>query len=113
MAIVFQKDKRSGITYAYESKSHWDKEKKQSRAKRKLIGRVNEKTGEVVPTKGTNRKDKQEKVSFSKRGPVPATEVSRNFYCMYRSNSDTVSEIFGHRIGDFRTVYRSNSDSLS
>ena len=80
MAIVFQKDKRSGITYAYESKSHWDKKKKQSRAKRKLIGRVNEKTGEIVPTRGTNRKDKQEKMSSSKRGPVPATEVSRNFY---------------------------------
>ena len=40
MAIVRQHDKRSGITYAYESISHWDKEKKQSRAKRTLIGRV-------------------------------------------------------------------------
>jgi len=38
MAIVFQKDKRFGITYTYESKAYWDKEKKQSRAKRKLIG---------------------------------------------------------------------------
>jgi len=33
--------------------------------------------------------------------------------CMYRSNSDSISLVFGHRIGDFRTVYRSNSDSLS
>jgi len=40
MAILYQKDKRSGITYAYESISHWDKEKKQSRAKRTLIGRL-------------------------------------------------------------------------
>ena len=31
-SIVFQKDKRSGITYAYESVSYWDKGKKQSRA---------------------------------------------------------------------------------
>ena len=46
MAIVYQKDKRSGITYAYESKSFWDKEKKMSRAKRTLIGRVNPETGE-------------------------------------------------------------------
>jgi hypothetical protein len=30
MAIVYQKDKHSGITYAYDSKSYWDKEKKQS-----------------------------------------------------------------------------------
>ena len=46
MAIVYQTDKRSGITYAYESKAYWDKEKKQSRTKRTLIGRVNEK-GEI------------------------------------------------------------------
>ena len=39
-AIIHQKDKRSGITYAYESISYWDREKKQSRAKRTLIGRV-------------------------------------------------------------------------
>jgi len=39
-AIVYQLDKRSGITYAYESVSYWDKEKKQSRSKRTLIGRV-------------------------------------------------------------------------
>ena len=28
--IVYKKDMRSGITYAYDSKSHWDKEKQQS-----------------------------------------------------------------------------------
>lgn len=42
VAIIHQTDKRSGITYAYESTSHWDKEKKQSRAKRVLIGRVDQ-----------------------------------------------------------------------
>ncbi|WP_217994024.1 hypothetical protein [Lentibacillus sp. CBA3610] len=30
MAIVYQTDKRSGITYAYESISYWDKDKRQS-----------------------------------------------------------------------------------
>ena len=34
MAIVIQTDKRTGITYAYETQYHWDKEKKQSRSKR-------------------------------------------------------------------------------
>lgn len=52
----YQKDKRSGITYAYESKAVWDKEKKQSRAKRRLIGRVDPETGEIVPTDGRGRK---------------------------------------------------------
>lgn len=58
MAIIYQHDKRSNITYAYESHSYWDKEKKTSRAKRTLIGRVDADTGEIVPTDGRCRKDK-------------------------------------------------------
>ena len=77
-AIVYQKDKRSGLTYAYESISYWDKEKKQSRAKRKLIGRLDEATGDIVPTDGRNRKEK--KVTVPKPGPVPAEKISRSFY---------------------------------
>ena len=40
MAIVKQTDKRSGITYAYETQYYWDKEKKQSRCKRVCVGKV-------------------------------------------------------------------------
>ncbi len=58
MAIIKQHDKRSGITYAYESHSYWDPEKKMTRAKRKLIGRVDPETGEIVPTDGRNKKSK-------------------------------------------------------
>jgi len=62
MAIIKQYDKRSGITYAYESHSYWDKEKKTSRAKRTLIGRVVPETGDIIPTDGRckNRRVKQE-----------------------------------------------------
>ena len=56
MGIVYQTDKRSGITYAYENKAYWDKEKKQSRSKRTLIGRVDPETGEIVPTDGRCKK---------------------------------------------------------
>lgn len=49
MAIIKQYDKRSGITYAYESHSYWDPEKKMTRAKRKLIGRIDPETGNIVP----------------------------------------------------------------
>ena len=52
--MEIQVDKRTGITYAYESISYWNKEKKQSRAKRRLIGRVNDK-GEIVPTDGRGK----------------------------------------------------------
>jgi transposase len=78
-AIVYQKDKRSGITYAYESISHWDKEKKQSRSKRTLIGRVDETTGKILPTDGRGRRDTQDQQP-KKRGPVPALSVKRCFY---------------------------------
>jgi hypothetical protein len=63
MSIVYQRDKRVKITYAYESHSYWDKSKKQSRAHRKLIGKVDDKTGEIVPT----RKKKQPQQIFSNR----------------------------------------------
>ena len=56
MVIVYQKDKRSGISYAYESISHWNKEKKQSRAKCILIGRLDTATGEITATDGRGRR---------------------------------------------------------
>lgn len=49
MSIVKIKNKTTGITYVYESKSYWDKEKKQPRNHRTLIGKLDE-NGNVVPT---------------------------------------------------------------
>ena len=59
MGIVYQHDKRSGITYAYESKARWDREKGQSRATRTLIGRLDPETGRVVPTDGRMRRARE------------------------------------------------------
>ncbi|HWQ64896.1 MAG TPA: transposase, partial [Methanospirillum sp.] len=78
-AIVYQKDKRSGITYAYHSISFWDKEKKQSRAHRTLIGRVDPLTGEIVPTDGRNRKKGEDKIP-SKPGRPSFDCRKRSFY---------------------------------
>ena len=72
MAIIYQHDKRSGITYAYESLSYWDKEKKMSRAKRTLIGRVDTDTGEIVATDGRCKKDKVKKI-------LTRNLITRNF----------------------------------
>lgn len=81
VAIIYQTDKRSNITYAYEAEYIWDKEKKQSRSRRKLIGRVNQETGEVLPTDGRMKKTKGIKEEPpKKRGPVPTTQASRSFY---------------------------------
>lgn len=65
LAIIKQFDKRSGITYVYDSKSYYDKEKKCSRAKRTLIGKIDPDTGEMIPTDGRNKgaKSKPDTVS--------------------------------------------------
>mgnify|MGYP000380995051 CR=1 FL=1 len=72
MAIVTQTDKRTGITYAYETQYYWDKEKQQSRAKRVCVGKVDPATKEIIPTRGRSRK-KEEPTDYpvSKRGPNP------------------------------------------
>lgn len=88
MSVIFQKDNRSGIIYAYENKSWWDKKKKRSRAQRALIGRVDAKTGVIVPTDGRVKKkmaerEKAEKaaaLAAKRPGPVPAKETRRLFY---------------------------------
>ena len=54
MAIIKQFNKRSGITYVNASKSNYDNEKKCTRAKHTLIGKVNPDTGEIVATNGRN-----------------------------------------------------------
>jgi transposase len=76
-AIVYQTNKKTGVTYAYESISYWDKEKQQSRAKRKCIGRVDSETKKIIPTR---KKKKQVAAKNTKRGPVPIEYIARNFY---------------------------------
>ena len=72
MAVVIQHDKRSGLSYAYESISYWDKKKRQSRSKRTLIGRVNLETGEIEPTDGRGQRRSAKKVI--------ANQPSRRFF---------------------------------
>ena len=81
MARVNQLDKRSGITYVYDSTSYWDKEKKQPRSKRTLIGRLDPVTGKIVPTDGRGKKRNQKEVDMpSKKGPVPVIRTERLFF---------------------------------
>ena len=49
MAIVKYRN-QSGILYAYDQTSEWDPVRKQSRSKRKLLGRVDEETGKIIET---------------------------------------------------------------
>lgn len=76
MSYVRHKDKRTGITYVYESESYWDKEKQQPRARRTLIGKIDEATGEIVPTDGRGRKRKPQAKGTAAPAPVmPVPDV--------------------------------------
>ena len=80
MSIVFQMDKRTGIKYAYENEAYWDKEKKQSRSKRTLIGKVDPETGEIIPTRPYHKKAEEAVASIVKPGPVPIAVTNRRFF---------------------------------
>ena len=77
-AIVYQTNKKTGVVYAYESVSHWDKEKRQSRARRRCLGRLDPATGEIVPTR--KRAVPAGEAGRRRPGPAPAAAASRLFY---------------------------------
>ena len=63
MAIIKQYHKDTDTTYVYESVSYWDEEKKQSRSKRRVIGKLDPETGEIIPTGRRGRKPKEASAS--------------------------------------------------
>lgn len=83
MSVIRHLDKRSGITYVYESVDYWDKEKKQARSHRTLIGRLDTETGEIVKTDGRGKRRgqaKQIKPAAAKQGPRQHTAAQRLFF---------------------------------
>ena len=77
MSLVKLKDRRTGTTYVYESESYWDKEKKQPRSHRKLIGKLDDETGEIIPTGKSGRKKSAKKETEEKDSLEPVTEHLR------------------------------------
>ena len=57
-SIVYQKDKRSGSTYAYRSTSFRDPDTGRPRSRREYLGRVDPATGEIVPKAGPGRRNR-------------------------------------------------------
>ena len=43
-------DKKTGAIYVYSVENYWDKEKKAARNKQVCLGRLDEKTGEIIPS---------------------------------------------------------------
>ena len=75
------RDKRTGITYAYETQYYWDKEKQQSRAKRVCVGKVDPVTNEIIPTRGrSKKKETPSNHPVSKRGSRSFCETKHLYY---------------------------------
>lgn len=62
MAIFYQKNAKTGVTYVGERYSYWDEEKQKNCIKTKMLGKLDPETGEIVPTrKYTKKKDGESK----------------------------------------------------
>ncbi len=94
MGIIYQKNRKTGITYAYRNDAYWDKEKQQSRAKRKLIGKVDPSTGEIVSTRSYKKKKEQSRIVPLSTGPVPIMKIQRCFY-----GASYLFDQIGHKTG--------------
>ncbi|WP_367358575.1 IS1634 family transposase [Mesotoga sp.] len=108
MGIVYQKNKKTGITYVYKNEAYWDKEKQQSRARRTLIGKLDPNTGEILPTR-SYRKDTEKKDSISKKpGSVPITKIRRDFYgaCYLLDQVGKITEVEADLKACFPDRYR-------
>jgi len=65
-SIVYQRNPRSGSTYAYRSTSYRDPTTGKPRSKREYLGRVDPETGEIIPKASKGRRNR------SKLGEAPA-----------------------------------------
>ena len=73
---------RNGVVYVYEVlESYYDKEKKQSRHRRVLIGKEDPITKEIIPTSGRGRPKSRD--DSSQDGPVSTAE-SPNYKELYQ-----------------------------
>ena len=110
MAIVKQKNPKTGVTYVYESHSYRDKETKQPRAKRKLIGRLDDETGEVIPTRSKRN------MTTKEFDPVatPPKESSRAYSSLLESvkEKDEIIKSLRSEVAILRRERRKLSEQL-
>ena len=79
MAIIKQYHKDTDTTYVYDSVSYWDAEKGQSRSKRKLLGKLDPATGEIIPTGQRGRKKKEHPVEDPEKIEAKVTAVTAGY----------------------------------
>jgi transposase len=99
MSIVRQYDKRVGITYVYECKSFRDKDTKKPRSTRKLIGRVDPESGEIVQTDGRMKLAKERKENKEPEEPQPLLSVKSGYSKRYYFGATYLFDQIGKELG--------------
>lgn len=87
--IVYQVNKKTGIKYAYESISYWDKDKQQPRSKRKYLGRVDPDTGEII----RDRKSKSDSAEPSEKNSLELSSLYDELQKKDKIIADLTSEV--------------------
>lgn len=111
MAIIKQYHKDTNTTYVYESISYWDEEKKQSRSKRRVIGKLDPETGRIIPTGKRGRKPKE--------ASAPPAGVPAELPQMYEEGQARIKELTltidrkDHEIAGLQKEIRRLEDALS
>ena len=78
--------KENGASYLYAVKSYWDKEKKQSRNKQVCLGRIDEETGDVMPS---DRKQMAVKRAVATPGVTASAKVYGPYLLLKNLANDT------------------------
>ncbi len=88
MALIKQYHRDTDTTYVYSSESYWDPEKKQARSRRKVVGKIDPETGEVVPTGKRGRKKKEQSPTRDVASDPEAKRLSE----LYGQATRTISQ---------------------
>jgi len=82
--IIYQQNKKSGVIYAYEDKPYWDTEKKQSRSRRTLIGKVDPLTGDIVPTRERKVKEQSSQTPENQNNSIDVARIISKVLAFFR-----------------------------
>ena len=110
MANVNQENKKTGVTYVYESEAYWDKEKQQSRSRRKCIGKLDPETGKLILSKKYLVEKELEALKKRPPGSVPTVESKRLFH-----GTTYLFDAIGERLGvtrDLRQCFPDTYDKI-
>jgi hypothetical protein len=83
-------NKKTGAVYVYSVESYWDKEKKESRNRQVCLGRLNEQTGEIIPS---GRKKRVARPAAATTGTDSGVTASAKVFGPYMLINSVASDV--------------------